>query len=335
MKRILIAGLIVMSGAAVAERAARVFVAKPLDVAAPDGRISATPKGFVVLERGKSGDRVVHHDRDGKEIAELAKVEGKIDRWWVSPDGEAAVVLHDVNVLTLHGAAGDFSEPEHLLAGDVAFSPDGKRLAFRTGDKVVARDAARKGWRVEIPGSGVLEGPLWSGDGKSLVVVTGDSSVAGGVLKSSPDTVEWCDPRAEKPEWKKVFKSDGGTVACLASDLTGRRVAFIETKGGWKLRLYDLDKGELDVLDESGGWRSLAFTPAGDLLATAETRAGRIEAGLIGTVRGGTKRGVSRDRVGDLPDADIHGAAAGASDFWFVTHTSGVEELKVVRVTPK
>ena len=337
MKKLLIAGIVLFAGAAVAERAAREFDTKPLDVAVPDGRIVATEKGFVVLERGKDGDRIVHRDRDGKEIQEIMNSEARIDRWWAAPDGSAAIVLEGVNVLSMRfaGVVGGFAIPEYLLAGDVAFSPDGKQVAFRSGDQVIARDAMPKGRRVEITASAVLEGPLWSGDGKSLVVISGKSSVVNGVLKSSPDAIEWCDPKAGKPEWKKLFKSEGGTVAHLATDLSGRRVAFVEQKGGWKLRLFDLDKGELDVLDESGGTRSVAFTPAGEVLVTADTRAGRVEAWLIGTVRGGTKRGVPRDRVGELPDAEVDAAAAAAGDLWFVTHPAGSKEMKVVRVTPK
>mgnify|MGYP001559143452 FL=1 len=333
----LIAGTVLLASSAVAEREARTFEMKSLDVAAPDGRIVATTKGFVALERGKDGDRIVHRNRDGKEIDELLNLEARVGRWWAAPDGSSAVVLEGVNVLSLWlpAVVGGFARPEHLLAGDVAYSPDGKRIAFRSGDQVVARDAMPKGWRVEIPASPVLEGPLWSGDGASLVAVTGKSSVVNGVLKSSPDSVEWCDPRAEKPEWKKLFHSEGGTIAHLAADLSGRRVAFVEIKDGWKLRLLDLDKGELDVLDESGGTRSVVFTPAGDLLLTADTRSGRVEAWLIGTVRGGTKRGVSRDRVAELPDADVVAASAAAGDLWFVTHTAGSKDFKVVRVTPK
>lgn len=339
MKKRLIPGLFLLAGAAVAERAAREFEVKRLDVAAPDGRIVATSKGFVVLERGNDGDRIVHRHRDGKELEELAKADGVIDRWWAAPDGGAVVVLRGVNKLSIHvtghkddPAAG---EPEYLLAGDIAFAPEGRRMAFRSGDQVVARDTTPKGWRVEIPSSGVLEGPLWSGDGKLLIAISGKSSVRNGVLESNPNAVEWCDPKAEKPEWKKLFSSAGGTVAHLAADLKGRRVAFVEQKNGWKLRLFDLDKGELDVLDESGGTRSLGFTAGGDVLVTADTRAGRVEAWLIGTVRGGTMRGVSRDRVGDFPDEDVEMAASAAGDIWLVTRMQGKQDRKVVRITPK
>ncbi|MCE9582690.1 MAG: hypothetical protein K8T20_09375 [Planctomycetes bacterium] len=337
MRTLLIAGIALLATAAVAERAAREFEVKRLEVASPDGRIVATAKGFVVLERGKAGDRIVHRDRDGKEIAELVNSEGRIDRWWAAPGGGAVACLRGINELsfTVVGAPDEPATPEYLLAGDVAFSPDSRRVAFRSGDAVVARDVAPKGWRVEIPASAVLEGPVWSGDGKALVVISGKSSVVNGVLKSHPDAVEWCDPKAEKLEWKKLFHSETGTVAHLAAEPTGRRVAFMETMGGWKLRLFNLDKGELDVLDESGGTRSLAFTAAGDILVTADTRAGRVEAWLIGTVRGGTMKGVARDRVGDLPDDDVDAASSAAGDIWLVTHAAGKKDMSVVRVTPK
>jgi len=329
--------IVLLASAAIAERDARTFEVKRLEVAAPDGRIVATSKGFVALERGKDGDRIVHRNRDGKEIDEFMNSEARVGRWWAAPDGSSAVALEGVNVLSLWlpAVVGGFAKPEYLLAGDVTYSPDGKRIAFRSGDQIVARDAMPKGWRVEIPASSVLEGPLWSGDGASLVAVTGKSSVVNGVLKSSPDAVEWCDPKAGKPEWKQLFRSENGTIAHLAAALTGRRVAFVELKGGWKLRLFDLDKGELDVLDESGGTRSVAFTPAGDVLVTADTRAGRVEAWLIGTVRGGTKRYVPRDRIGELPEDDVDAAVAAAGDFWLVTHSADDTNKKVVRVTPK
>ncbi|KAF0245715.1 MAG: hypothetical protein FD180_1379 [Planctomycetota bacterium] len=63
--------------------------------------------------------------------------------------------------------------------------------------------------------------------------------------------------------------------------------------------------------------------------------AGRVEAWLIGAVRGGTKRGIPRDRVGELPEDDVDVAVAAAGDFWLVAHSADNTNRKVVRVTPK
>jgi hypothetical protein len=335
MKTLLAAAMVLLATAALAEPEEREFEVKRLDIEAPDGRIAATTKGFVTLEHVKTGERIVHRDRDGKEVAELARTDRPVESWWVAPDGGTVAYLGADDKVIIQVVSAESAETEPFFDGTVSFSSNGRRIAFRTETSIVARDVAPKGWRVEIPASQVAEGPLWSGDGKSLVVIGGELKAMKGAPESPPDAVYFCDPFAEKPEWKQLFRSEGAPISHLGTDPSDRRAAFIDMSDSrGKLRLYDLDQGQIRVHHGFSGTRSISFTPGGDLLMAFNTQNGRNGAMLIGRADSeliSIPSGALRETHDDV----LVAASASGRDIWLVIHPEGKETTKVVRVTQK
>ena len=59
-------------------------------------------------------------------------------------------------------------------ASDVAWSPDGKRIAYRIGDTLYSRASDGGGSVTRIAGAFELHSPAWSPDGRWIAFVSGN-----------------------------------------------------------------------------------------------------------------------------------------------------------------
>jgi hypothetical protein len=185
----------------------------------------------------------------------------------------------------------------------------------------------------------VFEGPVFSGDGKKVLIVTGpvdgdapDSPVG------APDTIEECDPFAEKSVWLEVHKMDSGPIRGLCASKGTSKIAFVATKGGKQvLRVVDLSGGASDDLIADMGIGEIAFPAGGkEVLFTAKGRAGRMHGFAISTSRSGTGRGFACDVVASPENEDVSSPVASGGSFFFVARSvTDKDKAEVIRSSPK
>jgi hypothetical protein len=294
----------------------------------------ATARGFVVLEISKESGRIVHRDRDGKEIGELAAFQQRVHDWWAASRGDAAAALLADGKLSISGAETDAPVVEPYFDGEVAVSPNGRRAAFRTESSIVVRDVVPNGRRVEIPTRDVKEGPLWSLDGKTLVTITGGAGSRREDERTSCDAVLVCDPDADKPEWRVLYRSEAASLSCLCADMSNRRVAFVESSTGTvKVRLFDLEMGEIKVSHGMQDVHNLSFAPSGSLLLVFNRQEGGRGTMLfdMSTVEG---RVLPRITDPEGREAELLTAATAGRDIWLAVWLAGKDLPEVVRVSP-
>ncbi len=344
MRRLALAALPFLALLAHAERMARPVTVRRTGVTPADGRIVATPKGFAAAVKTKGGCAISEFDAAGKDLRQVSYTDAEPAGWWLSHDAETVAVVRG-GVLHIESALREGLEridEEPLPSGPVVFSPDDTRLAFLAGGKAVVRERSKEGKRVELPvrkNRVLFEGPIFSGDGKKVLVVTGpvngdapDSPVG------SPDTIEECDPFAEKPVWLEAHKADSGPIRGLCASKGSSKVAFVAAKGGKQVLLVlDLSGGASDDLIADMGIGEIAFPAGGrEVLFTGKGRAGRSHGFTIATSRSGTGRGFACDVVASPENEDVSSPVASGDSFFFVSRSAtDKDKVEVIRSSPK
>jgi len=136
---------------------------------------AAAPGGRIVFSSDRSGPwRIWTIGADGSGMKSLSKAEAEdvhdVDPVF-SPDGRSILFTSTRGGTTgVWRMAADGSAPERLCDGDQAeWSPDGARIVFRRGGRIVTRDLADGDEKTLTPeGFEQCSGPAWSPDGKAI-----------------------------------------------------------------------------------------------------------------------------------------------------------------------
>jgi Tol biopolymer transport system component len=185
-----------------------------------------------------------------------------------------------------------------LTTGQARFSPDGRLIAFvekAISGRLWLFDIERKTHRA-LSHDGVAGNPLWSPDGRRLVV---DWSAAG------PRSL-WSVPVEAGGSWERLTDADESDIPSSWSP-DGRVLAFVRARhGGHDICLYGFeDRQVVPFLATGASERSPAFSPDGRRLAYTSDESGRAEVYvtsfpdrkrvLVVSTRGGMEAAWSRD----------------------------------------
>ena len=138
--------------------------------------------------------------------------------------------------------------------GDVAFSPDGQRLAVASGIGVWLYDVATSRELALIPTASWLNSVVFSPDGRLLASASGDSTVKLWDV-ATREKIATLEGHTDFV-WSVVFSPDGRLLASGSPDGT--------------VKLWDVATGrEIDTLEgHEGPITSVSFSPDGRLLAS-------------------------------------------------------------------
>lgn len=337
MKRVLALSLaLTMALPVFAKRAMRYFDIETLPGTVDSPRLALFGDGWVVLKKGEGGDALVAIGRDGKEVRTLLQLkDARIDGWWIAP--------RDTHVAWTSGGRLFSSEIEALDGrreaparedlgaapeGGVAFSSDGKRLAWSVAGSIRVRQEGKTAEHALRPGRAFAEGPVFSLDGQALFAITGAADPVG-----PADSVDMLT--LGSGIWKALDSATGRTFSGLATpraepaggytpEPPGRRVAWISRGADGKadIRVIDAETMAAETPVEGLGVEAIAFTPyATAIVFTARGDGGRMQAWLVNAFRSGTRRGYARDHIADASEGDLICPTPRGAETWFLEKT--------------
>lgn len=258
-----------------------------------EGRwVEGVPDRDAIVTAGYDG-RVAWWDRGATEPRVLTTLKGRAHVVRPSPDGALVAIGGDAGVLQILDARGTMVASPAGLPGDVgqlAWSPDGKRLAAgddQGGMWLWTRDARDDGQRLDGPRA-EIESITWSPDGRALVAGSDDG------------TVWWWDPAIAKGALVATLASEGSAVWT-----DGTHIQVLESEGvlhGWRL-----DNGALHAepsVNAKVPAKTGVFSPDGSTLviAGADGRVAVVRAGAVDIIgaHAAQVRSVAIARGGDL-----------------------------------
>jgi RNA polymerase sigma factor (sigma-70 family) len=259
-------------------------VRKLTENAGIDGTVVFSPDGKSLYSSGDADIRV-WDPATGKELAHWKCGDfGMVRCVVVTPDGKTVAWSGTWDGAVHFTDAATGKEVRHIDGGGVsafAFSPDGKRLATGTGNRVRLWDVATGKDLCPLGGlSGRVSHLAFSRDGKTLLSRNGGGPVnaweaAGGRLLPAADEkppVQWEVRAWEAATGRQLSKlaDDKALAGPLAFSADGKVLAATDAEG--KLRLWDTAEGrELRRLDSPWRVAYLVFAPQGKVLAVADS----------------------------------------------------------------
>ncbi|MCP4444366.1 MAG: protein kinase [Myxococcales bacterium] len=263
-----------------------------------------SPYGHLLASTGADGRVIVWSVYGGDQLRELRGHVGRVNSLVFSPDGEQLIsggadgtvrlwTVSNGNVQMLSGHTSpvravafsptgraiasasddrtvrlwkDDSGQRIVLTGhrravySVSFSPDGQFLASGGHDGMVMVWRVRDGNSRPLVGhTGIVWHVQYSPDGQILASSSSDGTVRLWEQGGSPRVLEGHERRVRE----SAFSPDGRTLASVSIDGT--------------VRLWDpVTGGCKSILSHSGPARSVAFTPAGDWVASSSGRASLV-----------------------------------------------------------
>lgn len=244
--------------------------------------------GKILFSSNRSGGwRIWRVNADGSDLKLLGKPESEdqdVDPM-LSPDGKAILFTS-----TRGGKAGvwrmlvDGSQPERICDGDQAeWSPDGGKIAFRRGERIVVRDLRSSKEFILTPEDWPhCSGPAWSPDGKNIAFAArweagnGVYTVAttGGKPAKVYDQQGACEPHWSPDGTRIVYETEthicainpdgtknrtltyfGGVQRYARYSPDGKALVFcqgVTEQGPWELYLIPAVGGTPQKLTEGG-----------------------------------------------------------------------------------
>jgi len=201
--------------------------------------------------------------------------------------GEAHALAFD-----LHGAPTQSGTQQHLTLtsrfGELALSPDGKKLAFTARGQIFAASAKEGGEGLRLTKSAANERDIvWAPDSRRIAYVSdrdGDEAIFIHDLATSGET------RVTPPErdYAPRFSPDGKSLV-FVHDHRDLRLVDLAAK-----TTRTIATGELDEIDPFGDRRPLAFSPDGSRVAfTTTVTRGYVVVDVV-DVAGGPPRAIDR-----------------------------------------
>lgn len=142
------------------------------------------------------------------------------------------------------------------LGSGARFGPDGKRLVWRRGRDLWALDLADAAAKpaVLVPGGARFGAPVWSGDGKSLIVAPDRGGFSHlGRLALGGDRVAWLVTGADRLT-SPVVSPDGRTIAYLRWPGREHTVTYDQTESqSFAVETVDVESGAVRTLWRSAG----------------------------------------------------------------------------------
>ena len=230
-----------------------------------DGPSSMAPGAFVV--QGAGSDVLVHDIKSG-QVRKVATAAGDIVAMEHSPDRKALAFLSRTSsgLSTTLWVADVDGTAAHELPGwlfgayQLAWSPDGRRIAVPSNGAVLLIDPSGRDESVRLPvGSITADEVEWHPSGRSLFVL---DSTGGTFLEASVDGGE---VREVLPvESRGLLGGPPSTHGSVAVSPDGRFVAVTSSSG---LRVVDLDTREVHERSVDGYEALPTFSPDGRSLA--------------------------------------------------------------------
>jgi WD40 repeat protein/serine/threonine protein kinase/tetratricopeptide (TPR) repeat protein len=223
----------------------------------PDGRLL-----FTLSDHGDRSRRSVIQVWDaetGREIRAFPTRMAFTRTMSVRPRSSLLAVAETNGAITLWDADTGREAPplegETIPAGDLAWSPDGRRLAAASDDQTVRLlDPETRAVTVVGRHAGGVVQVRWSPDGTSLASAGEDGAVK-----------VW-DASSGRERFALV--EHAGPVNAVAWSPDGRRLASADTRG---IQLWETDRGQTGtvLVGHTGGVAAVAWSPDGRRLASA------------------------------------------------------------------
>jgi len=208
-------------------------------LAAHLGAAQDPPPGRIVYTR-KSGDRYAIHsmNADGTGDREVPGLAGLVNLFpATAPGGRRLAVMSgdtvngpgfEIAIVNLDGTGKAVIPSDSRFSGRPAWSPDGKQLAFPTGDErpaIVIADAAGGNKRQLSEPGHFAASPFWTRDGKAVgytrVLDAGSEILVTRVDGSGTETLVKSDQMALAGSGS--VSADGNRLTYLVLDLPGRK----------------------------------------------------------------------------------------------------------------